>query len=78
MGWMYVERTMATMGGMIDVISAVSPVQRLPSRVPPGSRASTSDGVLASRHRPAAAPPRLGGRPLSMPKILSTPHVTIC
>ena len=78
MGWMYVERTMATMGGMIDVIIAVSAVQRSPSREPPESRAGTSDGVLASRGRAAAAPPRLGGRPLAMSKNLSTPHMTIC
>ena len=48
MGRMCVERTMPTMGGMIDVISAVSAVQRSPSRAPPESRAGTSDGVLAS------------------------------
>ena len=65
MGWMSVEQTMATMGGMIDIINALSSVQRSRSRAPPGSRGITSDGVLASRHRPAAAPPRLGGRPLS-------------
>ena len=68
MGWMNVEQTMATMGGMIDVISAVSSVQRSPSRTTPVSRAVTSDGVFASCHRPAAAPPRLGGRPLAMSK----------
>ena len=49
MGWMCVERTMPTMGGMIDVISAVSAVQRSPSRAPPQSRGSTSDGVVGSR-----------------------------
>ena len=27
MGWMYVERTMATMAGVIGIINAVSPVQ---------------------------------------------------
>ena len=78
MGWMYVERTMAAMGGMIGIINAVRPVQRSPSRAPPESRAGTSDGVLASRGRAAAAPPRLGGRPLAMSKNLSTPHATIC
>ena len=78
MGWMYVERTMATMGGMIGIINAVSAVQRSSSRAPLGSRAGTSDGVVASCQEAAAAPPRLGGRPLSMLKSLSTPHVTIC
>ena len=78
MGWMSVERTMATMAGVIGIVTVVSPVQRSPSRAPPESRAGTSDGVLASRHRPAAAPPRLGGRPLSMLKSLSTPHATVC
>ena len=78
MGWMCVERTMATMGGMIDVIIAVSAVQRSQSRAPPESRGSTSDGVLAARGRAAAGLPRLGGRPLAMSKNLSTPHVTIC
>ena len=78
MGWMYVERTMATMGGMIDIINAVSAVQRSQLRAPPGSRAGTSDGVLASSANHSAAPPRLGGRPLSMLKSLSTPHATIC
>ena len=78
MGWMYVEQTMATMAGVIGIATAVSPVQRSPSRAPPESRAGTSDGVLASRGRAAAAPPRLGGRPLAMSKNLSTPHVTIC
>ena len=34
--------------------------------------------VLACSPAPPAAPPRLGGRPLSMPKSLSTPHATIC
>ena len=78
MRWMYVERTMATMGGMIDIINAVSAAQRSPSRAPPESRAGTSDGVLAARGRAAAGLPRLGGRPLAMSKNLSTPHVTIC
>ena len=78
MGWMYVEQTMATMAGVIGISTAVSPVQRSWSRAPPGSRGSTSDGVLASHHRPAAAPPRFGGRPLAMSKNLSTPHATIC
>ena len=54
MGWMYVERTTAMMGGMIETISAVSAVQRSWSRATPGSRGSTSDGVFASCHRPAA------------------------
>ena len=78
MGWKYVERTMATMGRVIDFITAVSAVQRSPSRAPPESRGSTSDGVLAARGRAAAGLPRLGGRPLAMPKNLSTPHMTIC
>ena len=78
MGWMYVEQTMATMAGVIGISNAVSPVQRSWSRAPPESRVSTSDGVLASRHRPAAAPPRLGGRPLSTLKSFATPHMTIC
>ena len=51
MGWMYVEQTMATMAGVIGIATAVSPVQRSPSRAPPESRAGTSDGVLASRGR---------------------------
>ena len=78
MGWMCVERTTATMGGMIEVIIAVSAVQRSPLRAPPGSRAGPSDGVLASPANHSAAPPRLGGRPLAMSKNLSTPHMTIC
>ena len=78
MGWMYVERTTATMGGMIDVVSAVSAVQRSWSRATPGSRGITSDGVFVSCHRAAAAPPRLGRRPLSMLKSLSIPHADIC
>ena len=78
MGWMYVERTTATMGGMIEVIIAVSAVQRSRSRAPPESRGSTSDGVLGLSANHSAAPPRLGGRPLAMPKNLSTPHMTIC
>ena len=53
---MCVERTTATMGGMIEVIIAVSAVQRSRSRAPPESRGSTSDGVLAARGRAAAAP----------------------
>ena len=48
MGWMYVERTTAMMGGMIETISAVSAVQRSWSRATPGSRGSTSDGVARS------------------------------
>ena len=47
MGWMYVERTTAMMGGMIETISAVSAVQRSWSRATPGSRGSTSDGAVA-------------------------------
>ena len=34
--------------------------------------------VLAKTCKSSPAPPRLGGRPLSMQKSLSTPHATIC
>ena len=34
--------------------------------------------VLPSSLDSSATPPRLGGRPLSMLKSLSTPHATIC
>ena len=78
MGWMYVERTTAMMGGMIETISAVSAVQRSWSRATPGSRGSTSDGVVPVFQNSSAAPPRLGGRPLSMLKSLCAPHATIC
>ena len=40
MGWMSVEQTMATMGGMIDIINTISPVQRSWSRAPPDLAAS--------------------------------------
>ena len=72
-----VERTMATMGGMIDVIIAVSAVQRSPSARPRVSRQHLRRCCrLAAIH--SAAPPRLGRRPLATSKNLSTPHVTIC
>ena len=45
MGWMYVEQTMTTMAGVIGIATAVSPVQRSPSRVPPGTQGAHQGGL---------------------------------
>ena len=49
MGWIYVERTMTTMGGMIGMINAVSSVKRSRSRASPGSRGITSPRCCRAR-----------------------------
>ena len=49
MGWMCVERTMTTMGGMIGMINAVSSVKRSRSRASPGSRDITSPRCCRAR-----------------------------
>ncbi len=49
MGWMYVEQTMTTMGGMIGMINAVSSVKRSRSRASPGSRGITSPRCCRAR-----------------------------